>query len=418
MLAIDFGHTTVKVALAQTPGGTCRLLQRKGEHDPAIPALFYIPPTGEILVGAAANERGQDDPAGVVRNLKANLLRTNCVLRNRRRIHARDLIAALFVKFREAIQGSSACSDLLDTCVLAIPSSFHRQQVDPLLAAAQLAGFRHVHTCDSAIAVACQWTLQSQTAADSVLVVDMGGGQTEFVLLERTRRSYRVHPDFLPRVTLGADAWEGMLWDLLRKQCAAGDLPGGDSTGSDSAARVDVATRKQLTRAKCLPARQACEPLVLSLGKRTFPIAAELIEQCHAQFLEEALAPLQKIAGSFDDYGLRKTVLLAVGGACALPGWEAHVRSLGWKHPLEIAASPATAAVIAVGSTYNTRLPEYTTASSRPIAAGSAPEPAARSQVQTQAAEEPRFVHCPDIGCQVANPAGRTYCLKCGCPLE
>ena len=199
-IAIDFGTSTVKVAYLDTDDHP-RVL-KLGEHDTAtLPATFHITQDGTISFGIEAEKRGETDPHGDIPFLKRNL--RNALTRWRIRIDgwrckigmakpSRTMIHSTFlVELFKHIRATAA--ETVDrfhgqpptgVCLTATPC-YDMDEEKMLRAAAKAAGFEEIRIVEEPIAAAYEWADTADPRIHHAIVLDCGGGTTDWTCIRR-----------------------------------------------------------------------------------------------------------------------------------------------------------------------------------------------------------------------------------------
>lgn len=428
MLSIDFGSSTIKAAARFEEDGPARLLEFGEERCTAIPSVFYVPRSGPIAVGQQALSQIAADPRGSIRNLKQAMHLTTQQFRNHRRIAPRDLAATAFHLIRESLRDRAE----VDGCTLPLPATFSFQQRDAMASAAMLGGFTHVEIVESAAAAVKHWVRETDETPDYVFVLDLGGGQSELTLVERSRGKYRVSPDLQIPSGPGVEAIDGMLWDALRGAIDEEQFGSGDF----------LRLRDQLAHAKqvfsCSTASLPASPNLArhestSQALRSVTLDTKMIETCLQQFYADTLTVLHEAEDFCDSIGKKSLVLLIVGGGANLAGLDTAIRGQGWRFPIARPKRPLMASVLgaaedaaplqkALPKALPRALAKKSPQTKTTLRARESPEspqnPAAgkaftpnRSGITGMSIEGSR---CPEPDCGAINSAERMYCHRCG----
>ena len=202
-LAIDLGTSRTKV-------GWCKADQEVQLLDwndsPYLPTVLFLPPVGNrILKGQRALIAAQDDPLGVITNLKRTVLRKGGghvqSAHPERHENAQILVNSLFEYIDETCREqipefAESKLDMdnplpLDKLVITIPaascSTESSEWLDLLRLGAKSIGLTNTNThlvfLEEPEAVARGWLNEQGTTDTSVLVIDSGGGTTDWTLL-------------------------------------------------------------------------------------------------------------------------------------------------------------------------------------------------------------------------------------------
>ena len=364
---------------------------------------------------------GLRDPSGLVRRILTGLDRTRTRFRNGRWIRDVELLTALisFV-FQEADLASGTQQRKLK---LVSKTSMERESIDALVAASTGAGAIDVEVVDAAEAIADYANSQSNEA-QSYLVIDGGAGSVDISALEKRRGSYRQHRNIDLVVGPGLDAIDGMIWDRVRHDI-----------DEDMLVRQEILDiRRQLRHIKEAFSRCQRDVELLSLSSSVVEVPRSLIIKVLDDFYDEVFSCIGDLSQSIAREKLGEVPLILAGGGSHLLGIERAIRDRGWDGPIIKLKQPDFAALLGAdeaASGRKTNCPECghkidrnrsdcsncgfpykllgTTFSSRPNSTNSS------SQTKPNPASE--MLKCQEHECGKLNPAQRTYCEKCGCPL-
>ncbi|NMC20717.1 MAG: Hsp70 family protein, partial [Thermogutta sp.] len=225
-IAVDFGTTRTKVAVFDEKERQPRLIELGRANLQVIPSVFYVPRDQQAprLVGDDAQEMVDEDPGGIVENLKKEIHRSE-KLRfgpDRPSVDRVELAGELFAYLRRRCREEVFYCEV-DACVLTLPVVFEEQKRECIRQAAQCGGFRadRIQVLDEPVAAARAWLWQWEgRLAQSVIVCDVGGGTTDFALLRYSDGDFEPVPELakggLPQG--GNDLDEGILEEALAGQ--------------------------------------------------------------------------------------------------------------------------------------------------------------------------------------------------------
>jgi formylglycine-generating enzyme required for sulfatase activity len=186
-IAIDFGTTRTKLAYVGTKGET--ELMRFQREDPFLPSLCYLPKGSDaIFWGHDAEEMKMHDPAGVIPVLKRKL-HERAVRANHRAHTPLELLTALFRNLRErsARELPALAGTLPKSLYLTVPALYGPSEEKLMRQAAKAVGFADegVALIPEPVAAARAWLAETAGSADSVVVLDCGGGTIDWAWLRR-----------------------------------------------------------------------------------------------------------------------------------------------------------------------------------------------------------------------------------------
>ncbi len=181
---IDFGTSNSTVAIA--PGGTARLIPLEGAHLTLPSAVFWHDDDPPEFGRAAIEAYVRGDPGRLMRGLKSTLGSALIQERTRvgnRAVSFRDIVARYFAELRTRLDRVQPATG---SVILGRPVHFiddnaegDRAAQDTLQGIAHAVGFREVGFQYEPIAAALQYET-TITAEELVLIVDIGGGTSDF----------------------------------------------------------------------------------------------------------------------------------------------------------------------------------------------------------------------------------------------
>ncbi|MCU7730346.1 Hsp70 family protein [Actinoplanes sp. KI2] len=207
-LGIDFGTTCT--AAAVNVDGSLETVPL-GFPGPQMPTLVYRPQHGEPLVGAAAEQRGDTDPARLARDFKRRIGDPVPADLDESPLAAQELAAVLLRQV--AATAAEGRGGPPSRVVLTHPAVWGRYKRDRLLEAARLAGLPEVTLRAEPEALATRYAATSRVGlGETLLVYDLGGGIFDAAVLLRTADGFELlgEPEGVEQLG-GADFDEAML---------------------------------------------------------------------------------------------------------------------------------------------------------------------------------------------------------------
>ena len=203
-IAIDFGTSTVKAAYLNGDGEPQALeLQAQGY---TVPSIFHISKEGELSVGNKAEEMNKIDKGGSILSLKRSLKHSfrrqqkriskwwsqnNAGKSNKGKQAADHLKQAFLAKlFKDIRERAGERIDIFHgeppTAVcLTVTNCYDREEEELLCQAATEAGFEKIELVEEALAAAWEWAATKNTWIDDIIVLDCGGGTTDWTYVRR-----------------------------------------------------------------------------------------------------------------------------------------------------------------------------------------------------------------------------------------
>ena len=203
-IAIDFGTSTVKAAYLNGDGKPQPLeLEAQGY---TVPSVFHISKEGELSVGSKAEEMSKIDKGGSILFLKRSL--KHSFRRQRKRISkwwsqnnagksdkgkptADHLKQAFLAKLFKDIRGRAGKrihifhGELPTAVCLTVTNCYDREEEELLCRAATEAGFKKIELVEEALAAAWEWAATEDARTEDIIVLDCGGGTTDWTYVRR-----------------------------------------------------------------------------------------------------------------------------------------------------------------------------------------------------------------------------------------
>ena len=316
-LAIDFGTTRTKVAYYDADREEARLVEIGISQREIIPSVFYVPKrdAGEILVGDDAMAQLDVDPAGIVREIKREIDKLGKKRCGAGRLAPTrvELAAELLRTVRHRCEDGVFHGQVIDKCTLTVPVSFTESQRSKLVEAANLAGFKDVRLIDEPTAAARAWVeKQGERFGDHVVVVDIGGGTTDFSVVEWSNNRFAPHSNVLPEgfARGGNDIDDHAFDEILSQQ---------EEEDEESVLRVKDSFLVKLRSIKEQFTR-GIKRQSISTGSAKLEIQAAFFRAAEREFVNRLCDELKSFFEKCQHSGIESPVVLLVGGASRISG--------------------------------------------------------------------------------------------------
>lgn len=197
-IAIDFGTSTVKAAYLNADGEPQALELEADRY--TVPSVFHISKEGEISMGNRAEEMDKIDKRGTILSLKRALklkLRwwqkriSKWGQKNKCKPTPDDLKRAFLAKlFKDIRDRAGERIDIFHgeppTAVcLTVTNCYDPEEEELLCEAAMKAGFQNIELVEEALAAAWEWAATEDDRIDEIIVLDCGGGTTDWTYTRR-----------------------------------------------------------------------------------------------------------------------------------------------------------------------------------------------------------------------------------------
>ncbi len=324
-LAIDFGTTRTKVAYYDTEREQARLVELGISQREIIPSVFYVPrrDRGEILVGDDAMAQIDIDPAGIVREIKREIdkLGKKYVGPGRLTPTRVELAAEMLRTIRRRCEAGVFHGQQIDKCRLTVPVTYTESQRNKLYEAANLAGFNDIQFIDEPTAAARAWVeQQGERLGDHIVVVDVGGGTTDFSVVEWSHNRFRPDTHVLPEgfAQGGNDIDDHACDELLARQSESDQDAVRQSKDSFLVKLRSI--KEQFTR--------GLKRQVMSSGQTSVEVEQDVFHQAEAEFLNRLSEELTGFIKKCRSADINAPIAILVGGASRIAGLQSKVEEI------------------------------------------------------------------------------------------
>ena len=186
-LAIDLGTSRTKVGWRDS-NHHIHLIDWNGS--PYLPSAFHLPDgAADILIGDDALEAIEDDPVGGIEHLKREIINGEKIVDRRleRQNLALDMMKAMFriIESESLAQIPALAGSLPESVTVAIPGAPDAVWQSLLMEAAEAVGILDLNIQREPVAAARGWLHQHSSENADLLVLDCGGGTTDWALVHK-----------------------------------------------------------------------------------------------------------------------------------------------------------------------------------------------------------------------------------------
>lgn len=197
-IAIDFGTSTVKAAYLNADGEPQALKLEADGY--TVPSVFHISKEGEISMGNRAEEMDKIDKGGTKLALKRSLKHklpwwkkriSKWGQKNKCKPTDDGLKRAFLVKlFKDIRDRAGERIGIFDSepptaVCLTVTNCYDREEEELLCEAATEAGFQKIELVEEALAAAWEWAATEDDRTNEIIVLDCGGGTTDWTYICR-----------------------------------------------------------------------------------------------------------------------------------------------------------------------------------------------------------------------------------------
>lgn len=310
-----------------------------GLHSNAVPSVVYFAEDGRVLVGEAAERRGLDDPARMVREFKRRIGDSVPIAAGDSWVAPEDVFAQLarwVVDRAEEREGGPASA-----LVLTHPASWGGHRTSVVRKALAEAGLPEVTLISEPEAAALHYASQTRVEDGSTIAVyDLGGGTFDTAILRKVAAGHFQllgHPDGIE--TLGGADFDAA---VVRHVVA---YLGGTVAALDPEAPETLAGLSRLRR-ECREAKEALSADSEATISVSLPGTQQSIRIVRSEFEDLIEAPVRStveaLEGSLERMGLAPadlSAVLLIGGSSRIP-LVAELISAGLGRPIAVDADP------------------------------------------------------------------------------
>ncbi|MDO8362248.1 MAG: Hsp70 family protein [Actinomycetota bacterium] len=314
-LGIDLGTTFTAAALLRD--GRTEVVAL-GNHAATIPSMVFLREDDNVLVGDAAERRGQQEPARLAREFKRRLGDSVPILLDRTPFSAERLMAVMLRQIVADISARQGAAP--DRVAVSHPANWGQFKIDLLRQAVELAGLGAATFVTEPVAAAVQYASTERVdVGDIIAVYDLGGGTFDAAILRKTADGFETlgRPQGIERLD-GIDFDEAVIAHVRR---TVGDVIA-QLDSNDPSARAALAR----LRHECVLAKEtlssdsdATVPVLLPNVQTQVRITRTEFEDMIRPLLRDTIESMRR---ALESAGVRpsdvKSVLLS-GGSSRIP---------------------------------------------------------------------------------------------------
>ena len=329
-VGIDLGTTNSVVSTLEA-GEPVVIPNAEGQR--TTPSVVGFSKTGEVLVGEVAKRQAITNPDRTIRSVKRHMGTGWTVDIDGKAYTPQEISARILMKLKR--DAEAYLGDSVTQAVITVPAYFDDAQRTATQEAGQIAGLEVLRIINEPTAAALAYGLDKDTAEQTVLVFDLGGGTFDVSVLEIADGVFEVkstHGD----TKLGGDDWDSAIIDWLVKSFK--DTEGVDLAADKMAVqRLKEAAEKAKIELSSVQETNINLPFItataegpkhldLSLSRAKFnELTADLVERCVSPF-EQAIKDAGLTTDDIDH-------VVMVGGSTRIPAVTELVTKLTGKEP-------------------------------------------------------------------------------------
>ena len=223
-VGIDFG-TSFSLPAALINGTPATLLPG-GQY--GVPSVFYFDRRRDVLIGEAAQARGEKFPRNVVRNVKMEISNPNqkTFTLDGKTFDKKQIVGNILREVKQValigIEHRQLVSQEIDGAIISVPAAFNLRELNLIREAAQdVAGLKVFGFIREPVAAAIAYFNAPAGEDDkTILVYDLGGGTCDVAIVRSDKNSdewYKVIDSDMLRI--GGRDWDKLLGELIKRKC-------------------------------------------------------------------------------------------------------------------------------------------------------------------------------------------------------
>jgi molecular chaperone DnaK len=211
-VGIDLGTTNSVVSVFEA-GEPSVIPNAEGAR--TTPSVVGFSKNGEVLVGEVAKRQAITNPDRTIRSVKRHMGDNSWNIDiDGKRYNAQEISARILQKLKR--DAESYLGDTVAQAVITVPAYFDDAQRTATKEAGQIAGLEVLRIINEPTAAALAYGLDKESAEQTVLVFDLGGGTFDVSILEISEGIFQVKSTS-GNTNLGGDDWDQRVIDWLVK---------------------------------------------------------------------------------------------------------------------------------------------------------------------------------------------------------
>ncbi|MEZ5202946.1 MAG: molecular chaperone DnaK [Acidimicrobiales bacterium] len=315
-VGIDLGTTNSVVSVLEA-GDPIVIPNAEGSR--TTPSVVAFAKNGEVLVGEVAKRQAITNPDRTIRSVKRHMGTNWTIDIDGKAYTAQEISARTLMKLKR--DAEAYLGDTVTQAVITVPAYFDDAQRTATKEAGQIAGLEVLRIINEPTAAALAYGLDKDTAEQTILVFDLGGGTFDVSVLEIADGVFEVkstHGD----TSLGGDDWDQKVIDWL-VDGFKGDHGVDLSKDNMALQRLKEAAEKAKIELSQVQSTQINLPFItatdagplhldMNLTRAKFQeLTADLLDRCRVPF-EQAIKDAGLTKGQIDH-------VVLVGGSTRMP---------------------------------------------------------------------------------------------------
>jgi molecular chaperone DnaK len=329
-VGIDLGTTNSVVSVLE--GGEPTVIPN-AEGGRTTPSVVGFAKSGEVLVGEVAKRQAITNPDRTIRSVKRHMGTNWTIDIDGKAYTPQEISARILQKLKR--DAEAFLGDTVTQAVITVPAYFDDAQRTATKEAGQVAGLEVLRIINEPTAAALAYGLDKDTADQTVLVFDLGGGTFDVSVLEIGDGVFEVKST-AGNTHLGGDDWDQRVIDWLVKSFK--DTEGVDLSNDKMAIqRLQEAAEKAKIELSAVQETTINLPFITATSEGPKHLDLKLTRAKFQELTEDlVLACKGPFEQAIKDAGLSTAQIdhvVLVGGSTRMPAIQDLVQNLTGKEP-------------------------------------------------------------------------------------
>ena len=329
-VGIDLGTTNSVVSVLE--GGDPVVIPN-AEGSRTTPSVVAFSSDGDVLVGEVAKRQAITNPNRTIRSVKRHMGTAKKFKIDDKNYAAQEIAARVLMKLKR--DAEEYLGDSVTQAVITVPAYFDDAQRTATNEAGKIAGLEVLRIINEPTAAALAYGLDKESADQTILVFDLGGGTFDVSVLELGDGVFEVKST-AGDTKLGGDDWDQSVIDWL-VESFKGDHGVDLSTDAMAMQRLKEAAEKAKIELSQTPSSQINLPFVTATDKGPlhldYTLSRANFQELTAKLLDRCRGPFER---AISDAGIAKGDIhhvVMVGGSTRMPAVAELVQEMTSREP-------------------------------------------------------------------------------------
>ncbi len=329
-VGIDLGTTNSVVSVLE--GGDPVVIPN-AEGSRTTPSVVAFSNDGEVLVGEVAKRQAITNPDRTIRSVKRHMGTAKKFKVDDKSYAAQEISARVLMKLKR--DAEEYLGDTVTQAVVTVPAYFDDAQRTATNEAGKVAGLEVLRIINEPTAAALAYGLDKESADQTILVFDLGGGTFDVSVLELGDGVFEVKSTS-GDTKLGGDDWDEAVIDWLVASFK-GDHGVDLSADAMAMQRLKEAAEKAKIELSQTPSSQINLPFVTATDKGPlhldYTLSRAKFQELTAHLLDRCRGPFER---AISDAGIAKGDIhhvVLVGGSTRMPAVAELVQEMTGREP-------------------------------------------------------------------------------------